>query len=135
VSVAQEHLASSIVRAALTLLSGQRPEIRGTAVLACAPGEGHEVALLMLAVLLRLDGRQVAYLEADTPYADTVRLADDLDAHALCFSAALRASAAVLDDEPAAAPQRESLLLCVGGRATETSDLRQAVNRLHVHTA
>jgi MerR family transcriptional regulator, light-induced transcriptional regulator len=136
VNVAQEHLASSIVRAALlTLLSDPRPDLRGTAVLACAPGEGHEIGLLMLAVLLRSDGWQVAYLGADTPYADAVRLAEDLDARALCFSATSRESAAALDDELTAAPPRDSLLVCVGGRGAETSDLRDAVSRLHAHAA
>ena len=42
----------------------------------------------MLAVLLRADGWQVAYLGADTPFGDAVALADRLDATALCFSAA-----------------------------------------------
>jgi MerR family transcriptional regulator, light-induced transcriptional regulator len=134
VSVAQEHLASSTVCAALlTLLSDRRAGVRGTAVLACAPGERHEIGLLMLAVLLRSDGWQVAYLGADTPYADAVGLADDLAACALCFSVASREGARELDDELAASPPRESLVVCVGGRGTETSDLREAVSRLHAH--
>ncbi|MFL5929436.1 MAG: MerR family transcriptional regulator [Gaiellaceae bacterium] len=136
VNVAQEHLASSTVRAALlALLADQRPGIRGTAVLACAPGEGHEIGLLMLAVLLRSDGWEVAYLGADTPYADAVRLADDLDARALCFSAASRESAVALDDELSAAPPPDSLLVCVGGRGTATVDVREAVSRLHARAA
>ena len=68
VTVAQEHLATSTVRAAMQrLLADARADVRGVAVLACAPGEQHEIGLLMLAVLLRADGWQVAYLGADTP--------------------------------------------------------------------
>lgn len=136
INVAQEHLVSSTVRAALlSLLSDQRGDVRGTAVLACAPGERHEIGLLMLAVLLRSDGWQVAYLGADTPYADAVRLADDLGARALCFSAASSESAAALHDALAQSLPRESPFICVGGRGTETSDLREAVGRLHTHVA
>jgi MerR family transcriptional regulator, light-induced transcriptional regulator len=131
VSVAQEHLASSTVRAALQkLLSDQRADVRGTAVLACAPGERHEIGLLMLAVLLRSDGWQVAYLGADTPFADAVALADRLEATALCFSAASTESARALDRALAATPPPESLTVILGGRGTKTMDVRNAVAQL-----
>jgi methanogenic corrinoid protein MtbC1 len=131
VSVAQEHLASSIVSAALQkLLSDQRADVRGTAVLACAPGERHEIGLLMLAVLLRSDGWQVAYLGADTPFTDAVTLADRLDATALCFSAASNESGQALDRALATASLRRSLAVLVGGRGTKLADIREAVARL-----
>jgi methanogenic corrinoid protein MtbC1 len=131
VSVAQEHLASSTVRAALqTLLSDQRADVRGTAVLACAPGERHEIGLLMLAVMLRSDGWQVAYLGADTPCADAVALADELNASALCFSAASKEHARALDQALAAAARPESLTVVVGGRGTKNTDVRDLVARL-----
>jgi DNA-binding transcriptional MerR regulator len=79
-TVAQEHLASSTIRASLQrLLADARASVRGIAVLACAPGERHEIGLLMLAVLLRGDGWQVAYLGADTPLRDAIELAERLD--------------------------------------------------------
>jgi methanogenic corrinoid protein MtbC1 len=131
VSVAQEHLASSTVRAALLkLLSDQRADVHGTAVLACAPGERHEIGLLMLAVMLRSDGWQVAYLGADTPCTDAVALAAGLDATALCFSAASKESARALDHELATARPRESLAVVVGGRGTKRTDVRDTVTRL-----
>ena len=131
VSVAQEHLASSIVCAALQkLLSDQRADVRGTAVLACAPGERHEIGLLMLAVLLRSDGWQVVYLGADTPFTDAVALAHRLDATALCFSAASDESAQGLDRELATTPLRRSLAVLVGGRGTKLTDVSEAVARL-----
>src|SRR6476659_3527449 len=47
-SVAQEHAATAKVRAHLaTLLAEGRGGVRGVAVLACAPGEHHDVGLLM----------------------------------------------------------------------------------------
>jgi methanogenic corrinoid protein MtbC1 len=131
VSVAQEHLVSATVRAALQkLLSDQRADVRGTAVLACAPGEHHEIGLLMLAVMLRSDGWQVAYLGADTPFADAVALANRVDASALCFSVASKESARALDHQLATTPPPESLKVMVGGRGTKQTDVRAAVAQL-----
>jgi MerR family transcriptional regulator, light-induced transcriptional regulator len=131
VSVAQEHLVSATVRAALQkLLSDQRADVRGTAVLACAAGEHHEIGLLMLAVMLRSDGWQVAYLGADTPFADAVALADRVDASALCFSVASKQSAQALDRQLATTPPPKSLKVMVGGRGTNVTDVRAAVAEL-----
>jgi len=136
VTVAQEHLASGTVRAALhRLLSDQRPGVRGTAVLACAPGERHEIGLLMLAVLLRSDGWQVAYLGADTPFADAIELAYALDAAALCFSAASGESARALDHELGRKPPSDSLGILVGGQGTARTDVRDAVTQLRALAA
>jgi len=90
-SVAQEHLISGSIRARLdSLLADARGEIRGIAVLACVPGERHELGLLMLGTLLRADGWQVAYVGADAPLADALDLAERLDAGAVCLSATMR---------------------------------------------
>jgi MerR family transcriptional regulator, light-induced transcriptional regulator len=90
-SVAQEHLISSSVRARLdSLLADARGEIRGVAVLACVPEERHELGLLMLGTLLRADGWQVAYMGADSPLGDALDLAERLEASAVCLSATMR---------------------------------------------
>lgn len=89
-SVGQEHMATAAVRAHLErLVADPRAGVRGLAVLACAPGERHELGLLMLAVLLRADGWQVAYLGADTPAEDASALAERLGARLLCLSATM----------------------------------------------
>ena len=100
------------------LLADARGAVRGTAVLACAPGERHELGLLMLAVLLRADGWQVACLGADTPVVDATALAADLHARLLCFSATMPDARAGLD--AVAAPDGGELL--VGGRAVAGSE-------------
>src|SRR6059058_627124 len=70
-SVAEEHLVSEAVRSRLGhLLADAGGGVRGVAVLACAPGEHHELGLMMAAISLRRDGWKVAYLGADTPIAD-----------------------------------------------------------------
>ena len=89
VTVAQEHAVTTQIRARLDhLIVDARGGVRGTAVLACAPGEQHELGLLMLAVLLRADGWKVSYLGQNTPVADTLVFADSLEATLVCFSAA-----------------------------------------------
>jgi MerR family transcriptional regulator, light-induced transcriptional regulator len=68
ISVAQEHFASNVVRG--RLLSIARGWDRGVgprAVLACAPEEHHELALIMFGIALRAQGWRVTYLGADTP--------------------------------------------------------------------
>jgi methanogenic corrinoid protein MtbC1 len=92
VSVGQEHLCSEAVRAQLErLLADTRGTVRGVAVLACAPGEQHELGLLMLAVLLRADGWQVAYLGADTPVGDVTAVAEMLSARLVGISISMDA--------------------------------------------
>ena len=90
VTAAEEHVFSAGVRARLErLLADARGGPRGTAVLACAPGERHDLGLLMLATLLRADGWDVAYLGADLPLADAVRFAERVGAKVLCLSVGL----------------------------------------------
>jgi methanogenic corrinoid protein MtbC1 len=90
-SVAQEHLVSAAVRARLERqLADARGGTRGVAVLACVPGERHELGLLMLGTLLRADGWQVAYLGADAPIDDALDLAERVGAALLCLSVTMR---------------------------------------------
>lgn len=90
VSVGQEHLATQAVRARLARrLAEARGGVRGRAVLACAPGERHDVGLLMLAALLRADGWSVTFLGQDTPFPDVLRLADSVGADVVCLSATM----------------------------------------------
>lgn len=131
VTVAQEHLASATVRAALQkLLADARASVRGVAVLACAPGEQHEIGLMMLAVLLRSDGWQVAYLGCDTPLDGALELAATIGARALCLSAATPENAQRVQADLDARTIDGSLEVLVGGRGTNDSDLAKTVARL-----
>jgi methanogenic corrinoid protein MtbC1 len=121
-SVAQEHLVSGVIRAHLQrLLADARASVRGVGVLACAPGERHELGLLMLAILLRADGWQIAYLGSDTPVADAAELAATLDASLLCFSATMPTSVAELDAGLRGTTKRHGQELVVGGAAVSAS--------------
>ena len=68
IGIAQEHFASSLVRRRLGALSltwgvGTGP----IAVLACPPGEFHDIVLLSFGVLLGRAGWRIRYLGPDTP--------------------------------------------------------------------
>lgn len=135
ITVAQEHMTSSVVRGAVQrLLADARGSVRGLAVLACAPGERHEIGLLMLAALLRADGWQVAYLGADTPVADALELAERLGAAAVCFSATIAETGSALRRELDARPAPRAAVL-VGGQAASNDDARAAVEQLRAVAA
>jgi MerR family transcriptional regulator, light-induced transcriptional regulator len=66
--VSQEHFASNVIRG--RLLSLARLWGRGAgplALLACAPGEQHDISLLAFGLLLRSHGWRILFLGADTP--------------------------------------------------------------------
>lgn len=68
VGVAQEHFASNVLRGRLTGLARGWGEGRGPhALLACPPGELHDLGLMVFGVALRRAGWSVSYLGADTP--------------------------------------------------------------------
>lgn len=70
-SVAQEHFASHVIRRriAAETISPATPHAWPTVLLACPPGERHDIGLLAFSALLARDGWSVRYLGADTPLA------------------------------------------------------------------
>lgn len=78
VSVAQEHFASHVVRGRLAGLARGWGSGRGPhALLACPPGELHEIALLAFGIVLNRNGWRVGYLGANTPMADLIQVASE----------------------------------------------------------
>ena len=68
VSVAQEHFASNLLRGRLLGLAQGWGQGRGPgAILACLPGEQHELGLLAFGVALRRRGWRITYLGTDSP--------------------------------------------------------------------
>ncbi|WP_327636692.1 cobalamin B12-binding domain-containing protein [Kribbella sp. NBC_00482] len=79
VTVGQEHFASNVIRNRLAALSpgwggGRGPQV----LLACPPGELHDIALLSFGLVLRRSGWRVVFLGADSPTGDIQRTADAL---------------------------------------------------------
>jgi MerR family transcriptional regulator, light-induced transcriptional regulator len=67
-TVSQEHFASNVIQGRLRALArGWDQGIGPRAVLACAPGELHELGLISFGLSLRARGWRITYLGADTP--------------------------------------------------------------------
>jgi DNA-binding transcriptional MerR regulator len=128
-SVGQEHFASALLAGRLRGL-GHALDLGGgpRALLACPPGERHELGLLCFAVALRARGWRVTYLGADTPIdamRDAARLAEpDLLVVAATMPAVLPACA---DGLAALAAERP---LALGGRGVAPAIAARAGARL-----
>jgi DNA-binding transcriptional MerR regulator len=75
-SIAMEHFASNLIRGRLAGLargwgSGHGPQ----ALLACPPGEQHDLALMMFGIVLHHQGWRIGYLGANTPAGELARVA------------------------------------------------------------
>jgi methanogenic corrinoid protein MtbC1 len=75
-SVAMEHFASNVIRGRLAGLargwgSGHGPQ----ALLACPPGELHDLALMIFGIVLHRNGWRIDYLGANTPVEELARAA------------------------------------------------------------
>ena len=67
-AISQEHFASNLIRG--RLLSLARLWSRGSgplAMLACPPGERHDITLIAFGLILRSHGWRILFLGADTP--------------------------------------------------------------------
>jgi methanogenic corrinoid protein MtbC1 len=68
VSVAQEHFASNLLRGRLLGLARGWAEGSGSPlVLACPPGEEHDLPLIMFGIVASRRGRSIVFLGTDTP--------------------------------------------------------------------
>jgi methanogenic corrinoid protein MtbC1 len=77
IEISEEHFASNLIRGRLLGLA--RFWGRGTgplALLACAPGEMHDITLLAFALVLRSHSWRILFLGADTPIATLARAAE-----------------------------------------------------------
>lgn len=89
IRIATEHFASSFIQGVLmNLLQAFPIDISApTLLVGCAPEEFHEIAPLMLSVLLRREGYRVEFLGADLPIEDLVLYAEDTAADMVILSA------------------------------------------------
>jgi DNA-binding transcriptional MerR regulator len=88
ITVAQEHFASNVVSGRLRALArgwGSGPGPR--AVLACPPGEQHELGLLCFALALHERGWSITYLGTDTPLDDVAGALGDPPATCVVLAA------------------------------------------------
>ncbi len=93
--VATEHFASNFLHARLMKIFLKIPLRRGTKRLLVggAPGEMHELGILMMSILLREAGYQVEFLGPDMPLDDLVDYAAEVNTHMVILSATTREAA------------------------------------------
>jgi MerR family transcriptional regulator, light-induced transcriptional regulator len=87
-TVAQEHFSTSVLRGRLLgLARGWGRGVGPVALLACLPGERHELGLMAFGLALRSQGWRVAYLGSDTPLETVDETADSLEPSLVVLSA------------------------------------------------
>jgi DNA-binding transcriptional MerR regulator len=88
VSVAHEHFASGLLRGRLLgLARGWGRGVGPAAVLACLPGEQHDLGLIAFGLALRARGWRILYLGADSPVDALVSVAGPAGARLIVVSA------------------------------------------------
>lgn len=120
VTVGQEHFASNVIRSRLAALStgwgaGHGPR----ALLACPPGELHDIALLSFGLVLRRSGWRVVFLGADSPMTDVERTAVVLGPDLVMLSASDRSRFDTIRPELVQLSQGRSVVLAGAGASTE----------------
>jgi MerR family transcriptional regulator, light-induced transcriptional regulator len=89
VSVAQEHFASALLRGRLLgLARGWGTGSGPTLVLACPPGEQHDLGLIMFGIAASRRGRRITYLGQDTPFSTIEATIDAVGPELVVFAVA-----------------------------------------------
>jgi MerR family transcriptional regulator, light-induced transcriptional regulator len=129
-AVSQEHFASNVIRA--RLLSLARLWGRGSgpaALLACAPGEQHDISLVAFGLVLRSHGWRIIFLGADTPIGTLAQAAEGTRP-TLTVLASFDASRLGAESTAIRRLARELPLVLSGPGATEQLCKRLGVQRL-----
>jgi MerR family transcriptional regulator, light-induced transcriptional regulator len=123
VSVAQEHFASSLIRERLLGLARQWDYGRGPrAVLACPPGERHDIALICFGLALGAAGWRILFLGPDTPIDTLAGVSEALDADVFVLAATTPARFAAVTDGLRALAAARPLLLAGAGATAAAAD-------------
>lgn len=140
VSVAQEHFATAVVRSrVLPLTRGWGAGSGSLALLACAPGEEHDLGLIAFGLLLRERGWRVVMFGANTPISALTDAARRMQPQSIVL-AVIGDGATGFDDGLAELPDVAPVLVGGAGATAElaerlgaellSSDLVTAVDQL-----
>jgi MerR family transcriptional regulator, light-induced transcriptional regulator len=111
-SVAQEHFASNLLRATLLSVARRWDMGRGRrALLACAPGELHDLPLIAFGVALHRRGWRILFLGTDTPLEMVASAANALGPDLVVVSSSVERDVSAEELAPLAAGRR----LLLGG--------------------
>ena len=123
-SVAEEHFASAVLRGRLLgLARGWGRGVGPRVVLACAPGEQHDLGLIAFGLALRARGWRVVYLGADTPLTSVADAAHASDALFAVISAVTPKPFRAHREELSTLARTQRLCLGGAGAATARLDL------------
>jgi DNA-binding transcriptional MerR regulator len=120
-SVAMEHFASNLIRGRLAGLargwgSGHGPQ----ALLACPPGEQHDMALTVFGIVLHRSGWRISYLGANTPIEEVERAIDASHPGLVILAATISDTLEPLRPELASLARRAPLALAGPGATAQT---------------
>jgi MerR family transcriptional regulator, light-induced transcriptional regulator len=138
ISVATEHLATNFLRHRLMqwMLSGPPARSGPPIVMACAPGEWHEMGLLIMATLLRRRRWPIAYLGQSMPLRDLSRFVQEIRPKLMVLTAMSPESANSLKEWPKWLPdaaQTGRPMVTYAGRVyVEDPDLRLQMPGLYL---
>jgi DNA-binding transcriptional MerR regulator len=122
-SVAVEHFASNVIRGRLAGLArgggnGHGPQ----AMLACPPGEQHDLALMMFGIVLHHQGWRIGYLGANTPAGELARAAGASRPDLVVLAAARPQTLEPIRAELTALARRFPLALAGAGATAQFAD-------------
>jgi DNA-binding transcriptional MerR regulator/methylmalonyl-CoA mutase cobalamin-binding subunit len=113
-SIAQEHFATALLRGRLLgLARGWGSGLGPLAVLACVPGDEHDLGLICFALALRERGWRIAYLGPNTPTETTADAARRMRANLVVLAAS--DAALVSDSEQGIQDLARATPLALGG--------------------
>ena len=124
VSVAQEHFSATLIRGRLLALARGWDRGRGRrAVLACLPGELHDIGLIAFGIVLRQQGWRILYLGQDTPIGTAAATAKRTRADALILVAVGSRHFRAVADEALDLPRGTAI--AIGGAGATASVARR----------
>jgi MerR family transcriptional regulator, light-induced transcriptional regulator len=127
VSVAQEHFASNLLRGRLLGLARGWGQGRGpTAVLACLPGEQHDIGLIAFGITLYRRGWRIIYLGPDTPIATIGQATDSIAPDLVVLAGTVPEPFAAHDDAIADLARHTMVALGGAGATTELATRTRA---------
>ena len=131
-SIAMEHFASNLIRGRLAGLargwgSGHGPQ----ALLACPPGELHDMALMVFGIVLNRNGWRIGYLGADTPIEELARAVGTSPPDLIVLAATSPENLEPLRSELASLAGRVPLALAGAGATAQIASVTGA--RLMTH--
>jgi MerR family transcriptional regulator, light-induced transcriptional regulator len=126
-NVAMEHFASNLIRGRLGGLargwgSGHGPQ----ALLACPPGELHDMALMVFGIVLNRNGWRIGYLGTSTPVEELARAVDATHPDLVVLAATLPETLEPLRPELVSLARRAPLALAGAGATPQIASAVRA---------